>query len=56
LLKRLTFFNKYVKNKTLDNLHIIEKNYIFFLINDRGFFSQKDSLFFNFGGFLFAKL
>lgn len=56
LLKRLTFFNRYVKNKTLNNLHIIEKNYIFFLMNDKGFFSQKDSLFFNFGGFLFAKL
>ena len=56
LLKRLTFFNKHIKNKTLNNLNVIEKNYIFFLINDKGFFSQKESLFFNLGGFLFVKL
>ena len=56
LLKRLIYFNKSIKNKTLTNLNIIEKNYVFFLINDKGFFSQKKSLFLNCGGFLFVKL
>jgi ribosomal protein S8 len=55
LLKRLNFLNKYVKKNILHNMNIVEKNYTYFLINDRGFFSQKNSLLLNSGGFIFAK-
>jgi ribosomal protein S8 len=56
LLKRINFLNSFAKNKTLQNLKIIEKNYIYLLMNDKGFFSQKNFSVSNFGGFLFVKI
>lgn len=56
LLNRLISLNNFIKNKTLQNLKIIEKNYTYFFINDQGFFSQQNLLFLNLGGFLFLKV
>jgi hypothetical protein len=56
LLKRINFLNNFAKNKTLMNLKVIEKNYIYLLMNDKGFFSQKNFSVSNLGGLLFVKI
>lgn len=54
LLKRLYFFNKILSYQKLKILIQIEKNYSFFLLNDKGFFCQKSSL--GLGGHMFVKI
>ena len=55
-LKKLNFFNNICSYNILLNLNKIEKNYLFFLINDKGFFSHKNSLVLGFGGKIFLKV
>lgn len=56
LFRKLFFFNFLSKNKKLKKIARSEKNYTFFILNNKGFFLHKSCLKQNLGGFIFVKI
>jgi len=54
--KKKTYLKSIISYKNLKLISLLENNYNYFLINDKGFFSIKESLKFKVGGFIFFKI
>lgn len=55
LFKRIKFYKKLITFKKLRVLYFLDKNYTYFLLNDKGFFCQKTVLKAGMGGIIFIK-
>jgi len=56
LLSKCVLLNKIVNNQEIKNLNKLEKNCNYFILNDKGIFSQQECIDNNLGGILFAHI